>query len=85
MSNDGSRTLPFEERRPGVAIRLVPANAVLGRRDVEHHDVRRVVRQHTVEVAGVHRVGPAEHQLANLLLVVSGHLRSPLILGSVLG
>jgi hypothetical protein len=54
----GPLLLPFEERRPRLAVGLDAAHLVR-RRHVEHLDVFGVIGEHAVEIAGVHRRRPA--------------------------
>src|SRR4029450_8144924 len=42
-------SLPFEERRPGRTVGLDAPHAFVGRGHVEHHDVRGVIPENTVE------------------------------------
>src|SRR5713226_2246897 len=63
--------LPFEESRPGLTVGVDAADALLGRRDVEHDDAGGVVGEHGVHVAIVDGGGPALDQVADLMFV--GH------------
>src|SRR5215204_1191398 len=63
----GAARLPLEERRPGVAVRLDSAHAVLRRRHVEHDDVVRVSSEDALHVTGVHGDRPALDQASDLL------------------
>jgi hypothetical protein len=64
--------LPLEERRPALTVGVDAADALVGRRHVEHDDVLGMVGEHAVHVAAVHRLGPALDQGPDLLLVI-GH------------
>jgi hypothetical protein len=65
----GAPRLPIEERRPRLAVGVDAADAVVRRRNVEHLDVIRVVREDAIHVAGVHRLGPPLDQRPDLFLV----------------
>src|SRR5262245_16708100 len=70
--------LPIEEGRPGLAVGVDAADALLGRRDVEHDDVGRVAGEHGGHVAVVYCRGPALDQVADLLF--AGHCGSSSLL-----
>jgi hypothetical protein len=65
-----SRSLKFKEWRPRRPIRIEPANSLLGRRYVEHHDVLGVIRENGVKLAGVYAGRPPRDQCSNLLHVI---------------
>ena len=65
--------LPLEETGPGVAVRVDAAHALVGRRDVEHHDVWSVIGENSVHIAGMNRLGPLLDEPADLVFVVGHH------------
>src|SRR3712207_4592673 len=60
-------SLPLEERRPGLPVGVEAPDPVVRWGYVEHHDDRRGVLQHRLEVAGVHGTGPAVDQAMDLV------------------
>jgi hypothetical protein len=65
----GLACLPLEESGPGAAVCVNASHALVGRRDVEHDHVARVVGEDGVNVAGVDRLGPLLDEGADLALV----------------
>src|ERR687892_2503490 len=69
--------LPLEERRPRLTIGVDAPHAIVGWRNIEHHDVVGVIGQDTIHVTLVHRPRPTLDQCSDLRLVVPHGLSSP--------
>jgi hypothetical protein len=65
---------PSEEWRPGLALGRKAAGAILGRRDIEHHDIGGMLREHAVEIAGLNGFRPAVDEGGDLFRIGHGNL-----------